>query len=65
MTGPADRLVGGVERGIGCLPALAEGVLTGILSNTGLAAVWQALLQTLRRSSSEKPAVVAVSNLQN
>jgi len=55
-----------IEEGISCLPVLAEGMLVGILTNTDLHVVLQQLLlQTLRRSPSEKPGKAGALNPQN
>ena len=58
---PLDRAVQiMVDQGISCLPVLAEGTPVGILTNTDLHMVLQALLQTLRQASSEESAAEPV-----
>lgn len=63
---PLDRAVRlMVDQGISCLPVLVEGTPVGILTNTDLHMVLQALLQTLRQASSEESVAEPVSNRKN
>jgi acetoin utilization protein AcuB len=63
---PLDRAVQiMVDQGISCLPILAESTPVGILTNTDLHMVLQALLQTLRQASSEESVAEPVSNRKN
>ena len=63
---PLDRAVQiMVDQGISCLPVLVEGTPVGILTNTDLHLVLQALLQILRQASSEESIAEPVSNRKN
>jgi acetoin utilization protein AcuB len=51
-----------IDHGISCLPVQIESTLVGILTNTDLNVVLQAVLQTVRWSSSSEPVETAFAN---
>jgi predicted transcriptional regulator len=54
-----------LDEGISCLPVVREGTLLGILTNTDLHVVLQALLQTIRHASLAESIAAGVFSQHN